>query len=521
MNSSKVRTPTDEGAPRLKTTVGTNRTLVLLISLVIFAPTALFALSLRPAVAALTIVGCVGAAALIATRRQDADPAFLDAPIDARLLAAMIAAAAAVLLLGGALHLVYAPSDWRTRDAVLADIVRDGLPVLYAHDGVAYLLRAPLGMYMLPGLAGRICGLMTAHVVLWVQNSLLLGAVLYMFARIGRGWVHAFMLLGFAGCSTLGALVYRAFGDPTMAPRMAYYGLDAWNPYFQFSGSLVQLFWAPNHALPAWWLATLVILQARRQVDLVTVGASVGGAMFWSPLAILPVAAWVAFQTALDLRRTIATRRFLALALVAPCFLPTAIYMLLGASSIAHANATAKPMFGPLYLLFLATALVPALYLLVFRRLLADCLRAPALFSVIALAALPLYAFGPGNDLVMYGAISPLVILAFAYGSVLLDPESRGRPPFWIGMALLVACLPSAVLELSRPAFRARYAISDCSLFEANAAMGIAGVSTNYVVDSSLAPGWLIDPDGPPRRADGARSCWSDGGEPPTSIERR
>lgn len=491
----------------------THRGLVAFVSVLLLAPTLLFATSLRAPAAAIVIVGAIGSLALILQRRQAEDISFLDEAIDFRLLAALVAGSAILLVLGGALHVVYAPFDWRTRDAVLADVARDWMPLVYRHEGADYLLRAPLGMYMAPGLVGRLLGLTAAHVALLMQNSLLLAAVLYMFARIGRGWPHALVMLGFAGCAVLGAALYESISGRDPFRQMLASGVDTWNPYFQYSGSLVQMIWVPNHALPGWWLAALMLLQARRQVDLATLGATVGAGMFWSPLAILPAFAWIVFRGLADLRESLANRRLWLLAAIAPCFMPVALYMIVGADAIDHGVAAAKPLFFVLYAVFLVAQFAPAAYVLAFRERLPCELLPPLVFSLVVLAALPLFSFGPSNDLVMRGSISALVILGFCFGEVLLAPGARGRA-FRIGLVLLAACLPSALYELARPVQRARYDISDCSLFEANAAMGATGVSANYAAPVGSVPAWLFDLGRAPRAAMRAKRCWSDGGEP-------
>lgn len=500
---------------RAASVLTTQRGVVALVSILLFAPTILFATTLRLPVAAIVIAGCLGALALLLNPRQSDDASFLNEPTDFRLLLGLCAFSAILLIGGGALHFVYAPSDWRTRDAVLADVSREWLPFVYDDAAGQYVLRAPLGMYMLPGLAGRAFGLTAAHIVMWLQNSIMLGAILYVFARLGRGWPHALVMLAFSGCAALGVLIYWLLSDRTLIDHMVRYGMDSWNPYFQYSGSLVQLFWVPNHALPGWWLAALMILQAQRKVDLATLGATVGAAMFWSPLAILPAFGWVALQALIDLRASLVSKRLWALVAIAPCFLPIALYMVVGAGSIEHGVAASKPMFVVIYLVFVIAALAPAAYVLAYHEHLRPELRAPLVYSVGILLLLPMFSFGPSNDLVMRGSIPALTILAFCFADVILAPDSRGSRAWKAGLVLAILCLPSALYELARPTFRSRYAISDCSLFEANAAMGMTGISANYVAARSEIPSWLMDLSNAPRRVSQVRPCWSDGGEPP------
>ncbi len=489
-----------------------NRSIVLLVSLLLFAPTIIFALSLKILPAIALTVGSCGGLWVIATGRAQGDGAFMAAPVEARRYVACVAVALAIFVLGGETHLFYATFDWRVRDAVLADLAQRPFPVTYAVGDIFYTLRAPLGMYIVPGALGRIFGLMGAHAVMLIQNVVILGSVFYLLMSLGGGWRNLAVLILFGGLSILGAALALGYAsDP--ADRMDLLlssGLDAWHPYFQYSSSIVQFFWAPNHALPAWWLATLLLLQARSEVDAATLGVSLAGAMLWSPLAVAGVLVWLLYLVATDWRRHLLDWRTWAGAVFGAGFLPAAIFMLIDSAGIAHGVTAEKPVFTMLYVLFIALQLPAALFVFLNRRLLSGLMFALFRVNVVILLILPLFNFGPCNDLVMRGSITSLVVVAFDFGLVLCHPE-LSRKARIAGYALVLLGSASALLEASRNVAYRRYDVSDCSLMESYYALGGKSIPNNYAVENARIPGWLLDPSGSTPLVAKPRSCWSDG----------
>ena len=485
-----------------------NHALVVAGSVLMFLPSFLFAAALRPLPTLVMIAGCCGAIALIASTRPQAN-GLLSRPIDAKRLALCCLCALAILTLGGELHLVFSTWDWLTRDAVLADLVRHGFPTGYRIDDVDYLLRAPLGMYMGPALVGRAFGLFAAHCALLTQNVLILGTIFYLLVSMGEGWRQLLILVLFAGVSVVGAGL-RISALPDAPPFWLRWGLDAWNPLFQYSGSLVQFFWVPNHALPGWWLAALVLLQARRQIDVATLGVSMAGALLWSPLCLVAVVPWLAVSALVRPREVLLARRTWLGAFVAACFVPVLVYLVAGASSIAGGNTFERPDFSFWYGFFVVVQLPVLLFLLFAWRRIAREDRAPLAASAFVLLALPFFRFGPNNDLVMRGSIAALVIVAFVFGGIVVRATRERASIAWVGWFLVLCGAPSAAVEIGRAITTPRYAISDCSVMEASRALGETGLPTNYIVPRSLVPAWLLDADKASFLTPAARACWPD-----------
>ena len=488
----------------------TNHACLVGVSLLLFLPSALFAFSLRPLPAFLVLAGCVGGLAIIALHLSP--EGLLRAPFQMRHWAAYCGFAFALLVLGGEGHLFYANSDWLTRDAVLADLVRGGALSSYRFGDADTLLRAPLGMYMLPAQAGRAFGLGAAHGALLAQNTLFLGTILYLIATLGNGrWMIA-ILVFFAGVSIIGAAMRTAWSPSSSAtPLWLQWGLDGWHPlYLQYSGTLVQFFWVPNHALPAWWLALLMLLQVRGQVDVATLGVSVAGALLWSPLSIVPVVPWLLFSALCRPRAVLWSARTVLGGLAAVCFVPIAIYLVLASGTIDGGSQSGRPDFSFWYGLFVVIQLPVLAYLAFARAHIMKQDRALVVVCASILLLLPLFRFGPNNDLVMRASIVPLVIVAFTFGYIVLEETRRRTALAVAGWALVAASVPSAAVEIGRALATPRYAISACSLADASHALDGGAVPTNYVVPFAQVPAWLIDVSRASAVATTDGSCWPD-----------
>ena len=504
-------------APPSSATVGvrvTDRAILNLVSVLIFLPSALFAPSLRAPPAALVLVGCLGALTLIFKAPGGPGQDGLDVAVDGRKAALCLALALLILLLGGETHVFFSAADWLIRDAVLADLVLADRPVAYVLNGVDYLQRAPLGMYVLPGALGKLVGLKGAHVALLAQNAVILGGAFYLLMRCGAGWMQIAVMVFFSGLAVVGVVLcslmtgYPGVANALNLPLTAW-ALDAWNPYFQYSSSMVQFFWAPNHALPGWWLATLILLRMRGALDIATIGVTLAGAMFWSPLAVIPATLWLAVLTLGDWRAQLSSPRLWLGAMAGLCFAPIAVYMLTGASAIDHGYGHEKTGFFQVYILFVAVNLAFSVVVFANLHLLSRPLRNAFLFSIALLLLLPWLTFGPTNDLVSRGGVTALVISSFAFAEVLRRREIRATPWFAVGLTFIVVSAASPVFEIARAIVYPPYDISDCSVIEADLALGATVAPPNYTAPVAALPNWLIRPGaGEPRRV-ASRRCWS------------
>ena len=454
-----------------------------------------------PLAAAFVLAGCALAVCLLFAFRPRPG-SLLAAPVDAKRLAACLALAAVLLLLGGETHLFYANLDWLARDAVLSDLARQGFPLFYRYGGEDYLLRAPLGMYVLPAVVGRFAGLSAAHLALFAQNALLLGLCLYLVALLAGRRVAPFLALFilFSGVDVLPQLLREGLNMPGH--------LEWWNSSLQYSSHVTQLFWAPNHMLPGWWMALLLLFVARGEIDLAVLAILFSASLLWSPLAAAGAAPLAAFS-ALRLGRGLFAPRNLAAAFAGLLFLPIALYLTIDAGAVKHEWLLFLPGFALLYAAFLLVEIPHAAIVYAARARLAAS-DGPLLCAAVAvLLLLPFYSFGPNNDLAMRASTPALLLLAFAFAEIAVATPRDGGLLASAISALAIVSAATPALEIKRALVSPAFAISDCNLLTSWRKSDPHVFPTNYLARVATLPPWLAAREGVRLELE-ERRCWPD-----------
>lgn len=415
----------------------------------------------------------------------------------------------------GTHHLLHAPMDWQIRDAVLRDLATYPWPLAYEVGDATWLLRAPLHYYLPAALAGP----WLAQATLYAWTALGLALVLALLARLARQ-----VAPGRPGAPALVALVFAGFGGLDLLPNLwldlteggglaAFWGRGGewWARIFQYSGHVTLLLWVPNHAL-AGWIPVLLLLRHGRQPAFLRVAAlPLAAAAGWSPLAALGAGLLTGMAALLGGWRLVRAAlrggaNWLAVGLV----VPLGLYLTAGSGEIPHWALLERhgwpvlPRLGLfLSLEFGITAL--AVGLLLRSRLLVA--------GLVLLALLPLYVFGPGNEMTMRTGIAALAVLAVAAGLAL----ARAAPGWQRGVlatAVLVGAAGQA-MEASVLTHRPWRASRDCTLPEA-AAQSVFDATdwSHYVMRwpeeglrGVLAPLRLV-----PVQPDAVARCWPDQG---------
>jgi hypothetical protein len=365
------------------------------------------------------------------------------------------------LLATGTHHFLYAAVDWQIRDAVLHDLARGGWPVTYVIGDLTWLLRAPIAYYLPAALLGPA----SAQAGLFLWTALGLALVLMLLAALAR-----MVAPRHQGATPLLAAVFVTFGGLDLVPNLwldgvegpgiaAYWGRGGewWAREFQYSGHATLLLWAPNHALPAWIPALLLLRHGRAPGFLAAAGLPLAAAAGWGPLSAAGAAVLAGLVILAGGRPTMrAALRGLPNWFALAVALPLALVLTAGSNTIPH-----HPLMAPVTPMFLVVEVVaPALavLLLVRSRLVLAC--------VALLCLLPLYHFGPGNEMTMRGGIAPLAVLSVAAGAAVL----RGRPG-GARRALAALLLLGALGQVMEASILANppWAPSRCSLPEAAA----------------------------------------------------
>jgi hypothetical protein len=217
--------------------------------------------------------------------------------------------------------------------------------------------------------------------------------------------------------------------------------LEWWAYPLQFSSHTTQLFWVPNHALPAWIAAAMFYRHWRNDAFWPPAILIAVLLPIWTPFAAIGIAPFLGFVAVDRLRRGLGLR--LPLMLLGPSLLLLGLqarYLGLGLATIsagtpAHMAIDAgRDLVKYARFALLEFALLAAVLLFLLRHSRGLCAVASGV-----LAALPLViSFGPSNDIVMRASIPSLAMLAIL--SVRVLDESRAAAER-IPRALLIVVL--------------------------------------------------------------------------------
>ncbi len=349
-----------------------------------------------------------------------------------RCLLICLAVAAVLLLLGGEGRLFYANIDWQTRDAVLRDMAIHQWPFAYTARGVPELLRAPIGMYLVPALAAKAFGPAASDWALLVQNSLILGTLLALAATLFAGVrAKAIALALFVGFSGMDAIGQAITGRMTGRPHVDH--LEWWSG-LQYSSHVTDMFWAPQHALAGWIGALCYLLWRAGRLPAGGLLAMVPLTALWSPLGMIGVLPFVAIDL-LRRRRTIAIGDLGLPLLTGVLSIPALLYLTAASGSVGGRFYPIAPLRYALFELIEVVPLVAAGCALGWRTRFGGS----ALLIVAAcLALLPFWQMGESFDFMMRASIAPFAILAALLADVLIARPRRGEG-WWRGG--LIACL--------------------------------------------------------------------------------
>lgn len=351
-----------------------------------------------------------------------------------------------LLILGGEGRLFYATADWQIRDAVLADMGNHHWPFDYWLDGSSKLLRAPVGMYLVPALLGGSSQIGRDWALL-AHNMLVLGLLLSIGSALFEGrrgkWIALIVFVMFSGLDVIGNLINDA---ATGAADWDH--IERWAANYQYSSHITQIFWVPQHAFAGWTAALTYMLWRKGIAPIGLFAASLPLAALWSPLILfgaLPFAVFAGVRALLT--RAWNWRDILICGLAVLLAMPALLYLSAGAGSV---GGGLFPMNPGAYFLLLLLEIAPF-----FRPLLRDqdgaSDHATILIAGLCLLLMPLWAIGMSNDFQMRASIMPLALVAVAFARWADRVESRSGKAWFLVVITLGSVTGTA--EIAR-AFR-------------------------------------------------------------------
>jgi hypothetical protein len=306
--------------------------------------------------------------------------------------------------------------------------------------GVPVILRSAIGYFLPPAWIASGLGIdrAAAILLLWTALGVFLFLVLLPLPRkAGPMLVLASLcVIGFSGMDYPAIVLLH--GHLPIFPLT----LEWWAPW-TYTSLTGQLLWAPNHAL-ALWIGTALYFRYRNDPGLVPLGLlALPLLLLWTPFAIiglLPFFCLSMVRNRLVMTnsiREIRLAQWLGLGLLAYLvvrYMTTAAMPEAPLPPAAHVNPLTLAQRPPTLLTafehdsvlrYAAFVLFEFLLLaLVLWRGVAATMRAEMALAVALLMLLPVYRFGPSNDLLLRASTPSLVLLQIA----VLDVVQRGAP---------------------------------------------------------------------------------------------
>jgi hypothetical protein len=361
--------------------------------------------------------------------------------------------------LGGAGHFVYANSDWVVRDAVLRDLAVSSWPPGYGVlNGSDLILRCPVAYYLPAALLAKIIGPAYADFLLFVWTAI--GVMLFFMmalSRLQKVWqllLAATIIVFFSGMDILGIM---ALGHSMPSPAIH---LEWWAQLFQYSSNTTLLFWVPNHALSGWIIAALFFKHWRNPQFLKFGPSVLALTALWSPLVTIGFAPFAGFLAWHHLRHGTWRDGWAPLSWLSAVgiFVTIAIYITMDGAGIRSGWTISLAMTsGEMMLLhhvFFILFEFGIITILLWR------IRRDVLLIVagVTLALLPLYTFGPGNDLAMRASIPALTILCLVAVDALceIDLHDWSTKDFLLVLCLLIGAV-TPIHEIARALLFARW----------------------------------------------------------------
>jgi hypothetical protein len=314
--------------------------------------------------------------------------------------------------------------DWDVmRNDLLSTLTKYSWPVTHVFtDGSAvWSMRHYLGFYLPGPLGGKVAGnnldvtLFITGVWMFLGVWIALMLVQKLFGAFGlRKYLSLPLFIAFSGLDAIGS---RIQGTLSLRPSSLINGghIEWWAERYQFSSNTTLLHWVPQHALPSWIGALLVIHLVRSGNNLYLLPLISLSALLWSPFAavgitLLALLLLVSAGMLTDLIASLRKSPFLLIALFV-IGIPVLAFLQSGTSDIPRSLLLSSGSFTHnmkmlLGFISLEFGIVAALSAYLVRRRLRENLIVSIGLSLVLMVVVGLY-----NDFAMRVSPALLVVI--------------------------------------------------------------------------------------------------------------
>lgn len=440
-------------------------------------------------------------------------------------IATCFAAALVLCLLGGEGRIFYANPDWQVRDPLYHDIVANLWPFKYAIGSLDqfFVLRAPVGIYLLPAVFAKLLGSRYEDLTFLLQNTIILGILFALVASLfnkSKQFYALIIFIFFGGMEIVGYSIQAAMSGHGFHPDH----IENWSSYFQYSSTITLVFWTPHHCFPGIAAGVLYAMWSRKRIPVAVLLASGPLIALWSPFASVGILPFALHATIVSLKsgERLSTVFPGPLVTGAVCLLPIG-YLLsgtngmgwrLGLMPIMSSSSHAAQMAGAIYVLFVALQVLPFLLILFWKGRYRITIAGICLMSALLLV-FPFIHVGEGIDFCMRASIPAIAIMAIETIETLFslgeNKKSYSDRFAFVGL-LVILCLGSVtgLLEVRRAITHTPVEATGCNFVDGWNASGFWKLSyETYLADEKAMPAVFQLGKASVIRTGLAHSCWS------------
>jgi hypothetical protein len=219
--------------------------------------------------------------------------------INASLHSYLFAFAVLVVFSTGAFGVVYANSDWSKHYAIFHYLVDHSSLSQGSAASDGGTLRYYFGWYIVPALAAKVLGTSFLNVLIGAWTTIGLYLSFAIIADMGKRLVWQalapLVFILFSGADVIGTAITGFQYGPA-------HHLEWWAGWLEYSSNYTDILWAPQHALPSWIGAALVLRLGSRRASLAVLPLVLAATVFWSTFAAIGLLPFVVFALARNLR---------------------------------------------------------------------------------------------------------------------------------------------------------------------------------------------------------------------------
>jgi hypothetical protein len=339
--------------------------------------------------------------------------------------------------------------DWDVmRNDMLSTLTKHSWPVTnsFPDSSSLWTMRHYLAFYLPGPLIGKATGENLSITLFATGIWMVLGVwiafllLLELFSRFGnRKYIILFLFAGFSGLDAIGS---RIQGALSLRPSSLINGghIEWWAERFQFSSNTTLLHWVPQHAIPSWIGALLVLLIVRSRQNLSLIPIIPVAIVLWSPFSALGVtllALLLLVNVGLfaEFVGSFRVSRFRALAVMLTA-IPLILFLQSGTSEIPQSFLFSNgDFFHNIALLAKFIPLEFGLIAVLTGFVVRHTAKEQAVISV-ALSLVLMVVIGQYNDFAMRVSPALLVVIMVNAGEALITP-SKSRKNHVLRIALV------------------------------------------------------------------------------------